>query len=287
MEHVRLGRTALKVSRLCLGTMNFGPLTSETDSHAIMDAALEAGINFFDTADVYGWKTGEGITEHIVGRWFAERRPTARPRRPGHQGVRPHGRRPKRPWPVRLPHHARLRGQPAAAADRPHRPVPDAPRRSGRAVGRDLAGDGAARPRRQGPVRRQQQLRRLAHRAGQRRRRAAPFHGTGVRTEPLQSERPHGRARGAAGVPGARARRAAVESAGRRAAGRDPEEGQRGPPRLGAHPDTRSRSTARAWRPTKRSAASSASSPPTSAWRGCCTRPPSPRRSSARAPWSN
>ena len=71
MEHVRLGRTALKVCRLCLGTMNFGPLTSEADSHAIMDAALEAGITFFDTADVYGWKTGEGITEQIVGRWFA------------------------------------------------------------------------------------------------------------------------------------------------------------------------------------------------------------------------
>jgi hypothetical protein len=59
------------VSRLCLGTMNFGPETTEEDSHAIMDRALDLGINFFDTANVYGWKKGEGITEQIVGRWFA------------------------------------------------------------------------------------------------------------------------------------------------------------------------------------------------------------------------
>jgi aryl-alcohol dehydrogenase-like predicted oxidoreductase len=72
MEFTQLGRTGLKVSRLCLGTMNFGPETSEEDSFVIMDKALELGINFFDTANVYGWKTGEGITEQIVGRWFAQ-----------------------------------------------------------------------------------------------------------------------------------------------------------------------------------------------------------------------
>jgi aryl-alcohol dehydrogenase-like predicted oxidoreductase len=72
MEYARLGRTGLRVSRLCLGTMNFGPLTSEADSHRLMDRALEQGINFFDTADVYGWKRGEGWTEQIVGRWFAQ-----------------------------------------------------------------------------------------------------------------------------------------------------------------------------------------------------------------------
>lgn len=71
MQFTRLGRTALKVSRFCLGTMNFGPQTTEQDSHAIMDKALDVGINFFDTADVYGWKTGEGVTEQIIGRWFA------------------------------------------------------------------------------------------------------------------------------------------------------------------------------------------------------------------------
>jgi aryl-alcohol dehydrogenase-like predicted oxidoreductase len=72
MEYVHLGRTGLKVSRLCLGTMNFGPQTSEADSFKIMDRALEMGINFFDSANVYGWKKGEGWTEQIVGRWFAQ-----------------------------------------------------------------------------------------------------------------------------------------------------------------------------------------------------------------------
>ena len=71
MEHTHLGRSGLSVSRLCLGTMNFGPETTEKDSHAIMDRALDVGINFFDTANVYGWKQGEGITEQIIGRWFA------------------------------------------------------------------------------------------------------------------------------------------------------------------------------------------------------------------------
>jgi aryl-alcohol dehydrogenase-like predicted oxidoreductase len=72
MEYKHLGRSGLKVSRFCLGTMNFGPHTTEPDSFAMMDRALELGINFFDTADVYGWKLGEGWTEQIIGRWFAQ-----------------------------------------------------------------------------------------------------------------------------------------------------------------------------------------------------------------------
>jgi aryl-alcohol dehydrogenase-like predicted oxidoreductase len=72
MEYTQLGRTGLKVSRLCLGTMNFGPQTEEKEAFGIMDKALELGINFFDTANVYGWKIGEGVTEQIVGRWFAQ-----------------------------------------------------------------------------------------------------------------------------------------------------------------------------------------------------------------------
>ncbi|MGB1287765.1 MAG: aldo/keto reductase [Aggregatilineales bacterium] len=72
MEYTSLGRTGLSVSKLCLGTMNFGPETSEDDSFAIMDKALDLGINFFDTANVYGWKTGEGVTEQILGNWFAQ-----------------------------------------------------------------------------------------------------------------------------------------------------------------------------------------------------------------------
>ncbi len=72
MEYTQLGRTGLKVSRLCLGTMNFGPKTTEEDSFVIMDKAHDLGINYFDTANVYGWKLGEGWTEQIIGRWFAQ-----------------------------------------------------------------------------------------------------------------------------------------------------------------------------------------------------------------------
>jgi aryl-alcohol dehydrogenase-like predicted oxidoreductase len=72
VQYTHLGRSGLSVSRLCLGTMNFGPETSEEDSHSIMDHALDQGINFFDSANVYGWRKGEGWTEQIVGRWFAQ-----------------------------------------------------------------------------------------------------------------------------------------------------------------------------------------------------------------------
>ena len=68
MEYRHLGRTGLRVSPLCLGTMNFGPETDEATGHQIMDAALDAGINFFDTANVYGGRE----TEQIIGRWFAQ-----------------------------------------------------------------------------------------------------------------------------------------------------------------------------------------------------------------------
>jgi aryl-alcohol dehydrogenase-like predicted oxidoreductase len=72
MEYTQLGRTGLKVSRLVLGTMNFGPQTDEADSHAIMDGALDAGMNFFDTANVYGQGENKGRTETIIGNWFAK-----------------------------------------------------------------------------------------------------------------------------------------------------------------------------------------------------------------------
>ena len=68
MDYRFLGRTGVRVSPLCLGTMNFGPETDEQASHGIMDAALDAGVNFFDTANVYGGTE----TEQIIGRWFAQ-----------------------------------------------------------------------------------------------------------------------------------------------------------------------------------------------------------------------
>ncbi|MBB3129110.1 aryl-alcohol dehydrogenase-like predicted oxidoreductase [Paenibacillus rhizosphaerae] len=72
MKYTYLGKTGLKVSRLCLGTMNFGPSTEEKEAFKIMDAALDAGVNFFDTANVYGGNDHRGWTEEIIGRWFAQ-----------------------------------------------------------------------------------------------------------------------------------------------------------------------------------------------------------------------
>ena len=73
MKYKNLGRSGLSVSQLCLGTMNFGPETDESTSHAIMDAALGYDINFFDTANRYGGKNDHfGRTEEIIGRWFAK-----------------------------------------------------------------------------------------------------------------------------------------------------------------------------------------------------------------------
>jgi aryl-alcohol dehydrogenase-like predicted oxidoreductase len=71
MKFAYLGRTGLKVSRLCLGTMNFGPNTNQSDSFAIMSRALDEGVNFFDSANVYGGEKGHGATENILGKWFS------------------------------------------------------------------------------------------------------------------------------------------------------------------------------------------------------------------------
>lgn len=71
MQYTHLGRTGLRVSRLCLGTMNFGPMTNDEDSMTIMDSAVDNGINFFDTANVYGWAKGAGYTEELIGKWLS------------------------------------------------------------------------------------------------------------------------------------------------------------------------------------------------------------------------
>lgn len=72
MKYTQLGKSGAKVSRLCLGTMNFSSRCDEKESFAIMDRALEMNINFFDTANRYGNPGGEGITESIIGRWLAQ-----------------------------------------------------------------------------------------------------------------------------------------------------------------------------------------------------------------------
>ncbi|MFF1907316.1 aldo/keto reductase [Kitasatospora sp. NPDC058218] len=72
MKYANLGRSGLVVGRLGLGTMNFGPHTPEPEAHAIMNLALDKGVNLFDTANTYGAQLGEGITEQIIGNWLAE-----------------------------------------------------------------------------------------------------------------------------------------------------------------------------------------------------------------------
>lgn len=76
MQHIRLGNTGLKISRLCLGTMTFGWSADEQTAHQIMDAAFDAGINCFDTANIYTYKAQgghAGMSEEIIGRWLKDK----------------------------------------------------------------------------------------------------------------------------------------------------------------------------------------------------------------------
>ena len=137
VQYKRLGKHGAMVSNLCLGTMNFGWVTDEADSFRIMDRALELGINFFDTADVYGWGGEQGDTELIIGRWFAQgggRRDAVilatkvfNPvKRKENRAEAQH----RRAQPVGREDQEALRRQPQAAADRLDRHLPDAPRGS-------------------------------------------------------------------------------------------------------------------------------------------------------------
>ena len=73
MKYGELGRSGMNVSKICLGTMHFGPKATEEESHAILDKALSMGITFIDTANVYGGETARGRSEEIIGTWFAAR----------------------------------------------------------------------------------------------------------------------------------------------------------------------------------------------------------------------
>ena len=129
MDYVNLGRTGLEVSRLCLGCMSYGvpvaaitPGRSTKRSRPFIKRALEAGINFFDTANVYS----AGTSEEIVGRAlkdFARRDEVVH----RHQGVRPHAAGAERRRPVAQGDHARDRRQPAPARHRLRRSLPDPP----------------------------------------------------------------------------------------------------------------------------------------------------------------
>ncbi len=170
MKYTHLGRTGLSVSRLCLGTMNFGQQTAEADSFTIMDKALDVGINFFDTANIYGGKLGEGLTEQIIGRWLAQgggRRDQIVLATKVHNNM---GERPNErglsAYHIRKACDESLRRLQTDHIDS----VPYASYRAHDPLGRDLAGDGDAHSARQGDLRRQQQLCRMGHRDGPMRR---------------------------------------------------------------------------------------------------------------------
>lgn len=126
MQYKKLGRTGLYVSRLCLGTMNFGDCTDKKSAFEIMDRAAELGINFIDTADVYGGPQrpdiplGYGISEEIVGEWLAQsgKRNEVVLATKLYQPMIPGSERPPL---VGLPYSPGLRRQFAASEDRPYR----------------------------------------------------------------------------------------------------------------------------------------------------------------------
>src|SRR3984957_17959652 len=249
MEYTHLGRSGLSVSRLCLGTMNFGPLTPPDQAHAIMDHAHELGINFFDTANRYGAPDGPagqaaekpsghyGWTEEIIGDWFAagagRRRRPARAHGPRDQALRRDGDLAERRQAVRPEYPPGVRRVAEAAADRLHRPVPDAPHRPRHPVGGDLAGDGGPRRAGQDPLRRLIQLRGLGHRAGKRDRQGARVLRSDQRAVAVQPARPHDRAGGAARGQRLWRRHHPMVAAGRRAARRRAEVRAGGPPPAG------------------------------------------------------
>ncbi len=287
MEYRKLGRSGLRVSPLCLGTMNFGPQADEATSFAIMDRALELGINFFDTANVYGGKKGEGVTEQIVGRWLAQ---GGGRREQIVLATKVYGRMGDRPnenllsaYHLRRACDESLRRLKTDHIDlyQMHHVDRSTPWDEIWQAMEQLVARG------QGDLCRKQQLRRLASGAGARYGGPPQLPRSGVGAEPLQPERAHDRARSGAGMPRTRARAPPVEPARRRPphdrrrphrqrpardrpSGESGREVQAAPRRVhGALPRSRRRP-----RPTWRSPGSSPIR-----W--------SPRPSSDRAPWSS
>ncbi len=126
MEYVRLGRTGLKVSRICLGTMTYGSskwrdwVLDEEKARPFYKRALEKGINFFDTADMYSL----GASEEVTGQGPAGLREAGRGRR-GHQGLQPHGPGSQRRGTLAQAHPGRHRRLAETAGNGSRRPVPD------------------------------------------------------------------------------------------------------------------------------------------------------------------
>ena len=133
MKQRRMGRTGLKVSEICLGTMTFAGQSDEPTSMRILDRAFERGVTFIDTADAYPIPPEPetaGRTEEVIGRWLARRR--AAPSDCSGDKVPDSGRSwSERPGSFATPHPHRLRGQPSPPSNRHDRSLPGTPARSG------------------------------------------------------------------------------------------------------------------------------------------------------------
>ena len=127
MQQRRMGRTGLKVSNICLGTMTFAGQADEATSRKILDEAYAQGVTFIDTADAYPIPPEPetaGFTEEVIGGWLAAERGRRDGLVAGHQVPDPGRPRAQRPGALAAPHPESMRRQPAAAEDRSHRPLP-------------------------------------------------------------------------------------------------------------------------------------------------------------------
>ena len=295
MDYIHLGRSGLRVSRLCLGTMNFGPLTAPADAHAIMDRAHELGINFFDTANRYGGATSPpgqvadndqshpGWTEEIIGDWFASgggrrERTVLATKLYGAMGDWPNEDR-LSALNIRRACDASLRRLQTDYIDlyQMHHIDRDTPWEEIWQAMEVLVAQGKIL------YVGSSNFAGWHHRAGQRRRGSARLLRPGQRAVHLQPDDPADRARGPARRDLLRRRRDPVVPAARRAARRRAQEGaRRTPPPGGPGAGDASSATASRSRRTRTCAKRSARSRAASRWPGCCIRTASPDPSSAR-----
>ena len=207
MKYGELGRSGMNVSKICLGTMHFGPKATEEESHAILDKALSMGITFIDTANVYGGEAARGRSEEIIGTWFAAR-PGVLGGGAGDQGLRGDGRSgsgQQQPRLLGVQGAQAPGGLLATAPNRQDRPLPGPPHR--RTVRPKVLGNVRAhRGRRRGPLRGFEQLLGLGSGQAADAGLAAGFHGIRLRADAVQLAEPGTRDGGSPGGAGLRDR---------------------------------------------------------------------------------
>ena len=221
MQQRRMGRTGLKVSEICLGTMTFAGQCDEATSFRILDAAAERGVTFLDTADAYPIPPDiatAGRTEEVIGRWLSRAGGRRQSARAGDQVPDPGRARAQRPGALAPAHPGRLRGQPPPARGpitstsiSPISPDPETPIDETLRAFDDLVRVG------QGPLRRLLELPGLAARTGAGDERAAGLGAVRLRPAALQPALPRDRGRALAALPRPGGRRDRVQPAGRRA----------------------------------------------------------------------